>query len=36
MKDTEEAMLQDQFVQSLLTEFNAEIIPSSIKPNQSL
>jgi DNA polymerase-3 subunit gamma/tau len=33
MKDTEEAMLQDQFVQSLLTEFNAEIIPSSIKPN---
>jgi len=36
MKDTEEAILQDQFVQSLLTEFNAEIIPSSIKPNQSL
>jgi len=36
MKDTEEAMLQDQFVQSLLTEFNAEIIPSSIKPNQFL
>ena len=36
MKDTEEAMLQDQFVQSLLTEFNAEIIPSSIKPNQSI
>ena len=36
MKDTEETMLQDQFVQSLLTEFNAEIIPSSIKPNQSL
>jgi DNA polymerase-3 subunit gamma/tau len=36
IKDTEEAMLQDQFVQSLLTEFNAEIIPSSIKPNQSL
>ena len=36
MKDTEEAMLQDQFVKSLLTEFNAEIIPSSIKPNQSL
>ena len=36
MKDTEEAMLQDQFVQSLLTEFNAEIISSSIKPNQTL
>ena len=36
MKDTEEAMIKDQFVQSLLTEFNAEIIPSSIKPNQSL
>ena len=36
MKDTEEAILQDQFVQSLLTEFNAEIIPSSIKPNQSI
>ncbi len=36
MKDTEEAILQDQFVQSLLTEFNAEIIPSSIKPNQFL
>jgi DNA polymerase-3 subunit gamma/tau len=33
MKTTEEAILQDQFVQSLLTEFNAEIIPSSIKPN---
>jgi DNA polymerase-3 subunit gamma/tau len=36
LKDTEEAILQDQFVQSLLTEFNAEIIPSSIKPNQSI
>jgi DNA polymerase-3 subunit gamma/tau len=36
MKDTEEAMIKDQFVQSLLTEFNAEIIPSSIKPNESL
>jgi len=36
MKTTEEAILQDQFVQSLLTEFNAEIIPSSIKPNQFL
>ena len=36
MKDTEEAILQDQFVQSLLTEFNAEIISSSIKPNQSI
>jgi DNA polymerase-3 subunit gamma/tau len=35
LKDTE-AILQDQFVQSLLTEFNAEIIPSSIKPNQSI
>lgn len=36
LKNTEEAMLKDQFVQSLLTEFNAEIIPSSIKPNQSI
>jgi len=36
LKDTEEAILQDQFVQLLLTEFNAEIIPSSIKPNQSI
>ena len=36
MKDTEHAILQDQFVKSLLNEFNAEIIPSSIKPNQSL
>lgn len=36
MRDTEEALLHDQFVQSLLTEFDAEIIPSSIKPNQSL
>jgi len=36
MKDTEEAILQDHIVQSLLTEFNAEIIPSSIKPNQSI
>jgi DNA polymerase-3 subunit gamma/tau len=36
MKDTEQAILQDQFVQSLLTEFNAEIISSSIKPNQSI
>jgi DNA polymerase-3 subunit gamma/tau len=35
MKDTENAILQDQFVKSLLTEFNAEIIPSSIKPNQT-
>ena len=35
MKDTENAILQDQFVKSLLTEFNAEIIPSSIKPNQA-
>ena len=35
MKDTEDAILQDQFVKSLLTEFNAEIIPSSIKPNQT-
>ena len=33
MKDTENSILQDQFVKSLLTEFNAEIIPSSIKPN---
>jgi DNA polymerase-3 subunit gamma/tau len=33
MKDTEHAILQDQFVKSLLNEFNAEIIPSSIKPN---
>jgi len=36
MKDTEHAILQDQFVKSLLNEFNAEIIPSSIKPNQSI
>ncbi len=36
MKDTEDAILQDQFVKSLLNEFNAEIIPSSIKPNQSI
>ncbi len=36
MKDTEHAILQDQFVKSLLYEFNAEIIPSSIKPNQSI
>jgi DNA polymerase III subunit gamma/tau len=36
MKDTENAILQDQFVKSLLTEFNAEIIPSSIKPNQTI
>ena len=36
MKDTENAILQDQFVKSLLTEFNAEIIPSSIQPNQTL
>ena len=35
MKDTENSILQDQFVKSLLTEFNAEIIPSSIKPNQT-
>ena len=35
MKDTENAILQDQFIKSLLTEFNAEIIPSSIKPNQT-
>ncbi|CAM8381808.1 DnaX DNA polymerase III, gamma/tau subunits [Candidatus Methylopumilus planktonicus] len=35
MKDTENAILQDQFVKSLLTEFNAEIIPSSIKSNQT-
>ena len=35
MKDTENAILKDQFVKSLLTEFNAEIIPSSIKPNQT-
>jgi DNA polymerase-3 subunit gamma/tau len=35
MKDTENAILQDQFVKSLLYEFNAEIIPSSIKPNQT-
>ena len=35
MKDTENAILQDHFVKSLLTEFNAEIIPSSIKPNQT-
>ena len=35
IKDTENAILQDQFVKSLLTEFNAEIIPSSIKPNQT-
>ena len=35
MKDTENAILQDQFVKSLLTEFNAEVIPSSIKPNQT-
>ena len=35
MKDTENAILQDQFVKSLLTEFNAEIISSSIKPNQT-
>jgi DNA polymerase III subunit gamma/tau len=35
MKDTENAILEDQFVKSLLTEFNAEIIPSSIKPNQT-
>ena len=35
MKDTENAILQDQFVKSLLTEFNAEIILSSIKPNQT-
>ena len=35
LKDTENAMLQDQFVKSLLTEFNAEIISSSIKPNQT-
>ena len=36
MKDIEHAILQDQFVKSLLNEFNAEIIPSSIKPNQSI
>ncbi len=36
MKDTEHSILQDQFVKSLLNEFNAEIIPSSIKPNQSI
>lgn len=36
IKDTEHAILQDQFVKSLLNEFNAEIIPSSIKPNQSI
>ena len=36
MKDTEHAILQDQFIKSLLNEFNAEIIPSSIKPNQSI
>ncbi len=36
MKDTEHAILQDQFVKSLHNEFNAEIIPSSIKPNQSI
>jgi DNA polymerase-3 subunit gamma/tau len=36
MKDTEHAILEDQFVKSLLNEFNAEIIPSSIKPNQSI
>ena len=36
VKDTEHAILQDQFVKSLLNEFNAEIIPSSIKPNQSI
>ena len=35
MKDTENSILQDQFVKSLLSEFNAEIIPSSIKPNQT-
>jgi DNA polymerase-3 subunit gamma/tau len=36
LKETQEAIMQDQFVQSLLTEFDAEIITSSIKPNQSL
>ena len=36
MKHTEEAMLHDPFVKSLLTEFNAEIIPSSIQANQSI
>ena len=36
IKDTEHSILQDQFVKSLLNEFNAEIIPSSIKPNQSI
>ena len=36
MKYTEHAILQDQFVKSLLNEFNAEIILSSIKPNQSI
>ncbi len=36
MKETEAAIIKDQFVQSLLTDFNAEIIPSSIKSNQSL
>ena len=36
MKGTEHSILQDQFVKSLLNEFNAEIIPSSIKPNQSI
>ena len=36
IKETEAAIIKDQFVQSLLTDFNAEIIPSSIKSNQSL
>ena len=32
LKDAESAIMQDNFVKELISDFNAEIIPSSIEP----
>ena len=35
LKDTESAIMEDKFVNELMSEFGAEIVPSSIKPIKS-
>ena len=35
MKATESAIMKDEFVNELLNEFGAEIVPSSIEPIKS-
>ena len=35
LKTTESAIMKDEFVNELINEFGAEIVPSSIKPTKN-